>query len=600
MKEELNDSVIDFPKDSLCLEVWEKVIDKNGVNEVWQLKPEIRTTIQQLVETLASQTKINFTDIHITGSITSNSYTQNADIDVHLLIDQYTSNSEQDNQINQTLIKAYKSIGKIFVGKHPIEVYFQPNKFQDLMSVGCYDLTKNKWLVGPDFTDQSFNPFSEYYQEIQQSSEEILQKIRNVIFSIYEIAIVCKKNHSTELYPSLRPILVNKLTDVQSLYDEIRNKRKVYSTPTSAEEALAFRNLRKWKVADAAFKLLDKYGYTAILKQFIEDYKLLQQSTEVDIEVIENILDTVKKYINNADKLSETEIFENEQINEGVKDVVASFALSLAVLIPGFVSASTTQRAQQKFNMTSSEIQKKQNEFIKLLKNVDPNKNMNGYKAWQALNILALTLYGEGRGEITSGGLDPIIDSILNRTGKTPDITRVANICLGKKEGHAFQYSHWNKHTEDIRLIKDNNPVLPAEIGKDIIERDAWEICLRKAVIVISGQYKIKDRKINSYYVTNMKNPPDWAPKLTGVKVIGRHTFGYLTSNDPRYVDMATLLPAGVVRKAIPDSGVYAIQRGDSLVKISAMFNIPIKRLCKLNGISSKSVLRIGQKLRLK
>lgn len=46
MKEELNDSVIDFPKDSLCLEVWEKVIDKNGVNEVWQLKPEIRTTIQ--------------------------------------------------------------------------------------------------------------------------------------------------------------------------------------------------------------------------------------------------------------------------------------------------------------------------------------------------------------------------------------------------------------------------------------------------------------------------------------------------------------------------------------------------------------------------
>ena len=46
--------------------------------------------------------------------------------------------------------------------------------------------------------------------------------------------------------------------------------RKVYSTPTSMEEALKFRSSRKWKIADAAFKLFDKYGYMAILKEFTQ------------------------------------------------------------------------------------------------------------------------------------------------------------------------------------------------------------------------------------------------------------------------------------------------------------------------------------------
>jgi hypothetical protein len=31
------------------------------------------------------------------------------------------------------------------------------------MSIGCYDLTNKKWLVGPELKDQSFNPYSEYY-----------------------------------------------------------------------------------------------------------------------------------------------------------------------------------------------------------------------------------------------------------------------------------------------------------------------------------------------------------------------------------------------------------------------------------------------------
>lgn len=288
------------------------------------MKPEVETKILNIVKMTCEEAKISFNQIkiNITGSITSNSYTQNADIDVHLqLINPIREPSDiTQNRFSEAFKKVkqhYESEGLegnqgLFVSGHPIEVYYQPNKFQDLMSVGCYDLTNHKWLVGPEMTDPSFNPYSEYYKEIQMNSEKYAIKIRNMIFSIYEIAVVLKKNIGTEFGKNIREVLVLKLEDVQKLYDELRQMRKVYSSPESEEQALEYRSSRKWKIADASFKLFDKYGYTAILKQFIEDYKLIQTSHEVDIEVVEDILSTVKHYINNADKLAEQELYEAE------------------------------------------------------------------------------------------------------------------------------------------------------------------------------------------------------------------------------------------------------------------------------------------------
>jgi len=87
-----------------------------------------------------------------------------------------------------------------------------------------------------------------------------------MIFSIYEIAVVMKKNIATEFGNNIRAVLVAKLGAVQQMYDNIRQMRKVYSSPASEEQALEYRSSRKWKVADGAFKLFDKYGYMAILK----------------------------------------------------------------------------------------------------------------------------------------------------------------------------------------------------------------------------------------------------------------------------------------------------------------------------------------------
>ena len=43
-----DESVIDFPKEGLCPDIWEKVVSQDGMNETWQLKHDVREQLQQL------------------------------------------------------------------------------------------------------------------------------------------------------------------------------------------------------------------------------------------------------------------------------------------------------------------------------------------------------------------------------------------------------------------------------------------------------------------------------------------------------------------------------------------------------------------------
>ena len=44
---------------------------------------------------------------------------------------------------------------------------------------------------------------------------------------------------------------------------------------------------------------------------------------------------------------------------------------------------------------------------------------------------------------------------------------------------------------------------------------------------------------------------------------------------------------------------VYSIQKGDTLSKIAARSGVSVSELCALNGLSQRSVLQIGQKIRV-
>jgi len=187
------------------------------------------------------------------------------------------------------------------------------------MSVGVYDVKNREWLVGPELKDSSYNPYSELYKEIQAKAGQLIKDIRDKILDVYEKAVVFTKVHRSEPTNELPKDVVdiaqhafsdllNSITAATDLYESARQMRKVYSSPASIEQALKFRSSKKWKIADAAFKLMDKFGYLAILKEYKELKELISTGDgDLAIETAESILVTVKKYISNPEKLADSE-----------------------------------------------------------------------------------------------------------------------------------------------------------------------------------------------------------------------------------------------------------------------------------------------------
>ena len=283
------ESVLDQPQNDLCKEVWKK--DKDGN---YSLRPEAHQKISNIVNWIIEKFDLDNPSVNITGSITSNSYSKDSDIDVHI----YSPSIPQDkaDNYNKQLRIAYEETFKDSfsetdkIGSHPIEVYFQVNQLQDMMSVGCYDFLNKKWIVGPDFENIQFDPYSEYFDDDMAYVDGILTDMRNTIFEIYELCIVYKNSKDIAFKGEVASKILMKMKEAADLFDNMRKMRTAYSTPISKEDALQKRSSRKWKIADSSFKMMDKFGYLPIMKMFKTELQNIKENPKVFTQTIENII----------------------------------------------------------------------------------------------------------------------------------------------------------------------------------------------------------------------------------------------------------------------------------------------------------------------
>lgn len=146
------------------------------------------------------------------------------------------------------------------------EIYMQPNPFQDLMSVGCYDFLGRRWLVGPDFMPIGFDPYAKYFDKDLKSVDDVIDSVRSIILQMYELSIATLKSKDEKFKESASKKLLAAMKKAKHLFDVLRKRRKHKSFPKDAEEAEKNRSDKSWKIADSAFKLMDKLGYLALLK----------------------------------------------------------------------------------------------------------------------------------------------------------------------------------------------------------------------------------------------------------------------------------------------------------------------------------------------
>lgn len=339
---------MDFPRDGLCPEIWQKAIAPDGVAETWLLVPEAEATIGALVDAAIKKTSLRYPQtVHVVGSIASTQWTDACDVDVHLLgVAPAGDAADAASKQLRAAVKELEASGfQTKIRKHPLELYVQGNPFQDLMSAGCYDVGAKRWETGPDLVDPSFNPYGEYMAKIEAEAGKKIAKIRNQIFSLYEMAIVYAKNAGTDFGRNLHKPFADKLDEIAQTYAQARAERRTFSDPQSEEEALRARESEEWKVSNATFKLLDKYGYVPMLRE-LSQLSELQASGELDEEVAGQALEAIKKHVAGIDELSEKEMFgeleEDKQIADGAFQKIALAAL---LAIPGILPAAKAEQA---------------------------------------------------------------------------------------------------------------------------------------------------------------------------------------------------------------------------------------------------------------
>lgn len=864
----IKESVLDAPKPIMDPTVW--TISEEG--EV-RLVPEAETKIQKVVDWAQSKYSFPQLSVFIIGSITSNSYTENSDIDIDFCCP-YDGTKEDIKEFGWKFKKDFidnfadSDSDDYMIGSHPFEVFFQPNPFQCMMSVGCYNFTQKKWEVGPELKKPGFDPISEYYPKGMKLVKTIIDDIRSIILDVYEQAFIMKKTGDERFLKQQEKELYKKISEAGKIYRKMKRARSAYKQdPQSREEALKMRADKKWHVTDASYKFLDKFGYVSILKQFCVYDDAEEEGNPLPLQqVLDEILETIRKNIADNRQLNDSEkkyfceieaednqvriwiddvrqppegylwfkktedfidyvdqngvddiklididhdagdfqefggdyircldylefrkaknlnirihsqnpvgvksmrqiikkngwnevlditeddeqayeppytlaqiqqnypeevyaelsscpihkwraengielvhreptsdelerIWKNwqlmsseqkeisdkkslelfgmdnaahydrltrddypgfyvgqrikvrehlrcmesgdecvilkieknptydynnltvkfddghcismndgsfeklppQQLEEGLKEVIQASTLAALLAFPSVLPAKILEKNITALTKKGQVVQvaQKYNFDQAILDSLSENTTYGGYRVDRAMCVLALTLFGEGRDQ-PDEGMKLILDSIINRAAE--NLNDVPGVCLAVAEGKkAHQYSYWNKHTQAKELLK-KQIVVPQEALKNPIEAKAWEKCKGLAAKVFTGQYVVGNKNINSYYVTNMDDPPTWAKLLTNKVIKGSHTFGYLKSNDSKYVDMVTLKPRNIKKAPTIAANYYTVQAGDTLGKIAKQYNTSVQKIAKDNLLSNPDEIRIGQKLRV-
>lgn len=597
----MNESVLDHPRDDLDASVW----TRNGSGE-YVLTTEAERKISNVVRFMTEdgETHLNSFCVRITGSITSNQYSEKSDIDVH-----FSSNEipEADaEEFNKAFRKRFEDEFRQIhtrdaytIGTHQIEVYFQANPHQDMMSIGCYDFLEKRWLVGPEFVPQNFDPYSEYYHENMQYVNSIIDDIRSIILECYEHAMVLKSSKDPIFVRTEYRDMFGKLARAATIFQKVREFRKACSSPKSVEQALSFRTSRKWKVADSAFKLLDKFGYLGILREFTKCYEeILDGETDIE-DAVDRIVDVVQNNIMQSPELVNTnKLLETELEGESLKDFGKLAAIVSLLAIPGVTNARMLTRSLERLPATELRAGS-QGVTNAIVRSSRDRRMFDGLSYPNLVNLVATIVYNEAMVDYLKCGRDrrclvAIANVIGNRAGNNPEY--FAREIMRHTRG-GWQFYSAKKHVRGGTKDSDYVTWDPIVIGGD---RKCWNECVDIAKKLIDG--KLENIIGTANMIANKKLDSKEAFAKWGSKCAIRvnpkslHTFGYDRSQDGR------IRYSGGVGGVRPGSQnhFHVVKKGDTLSGIAKAYGTTVEEILRKNRqIRNADRIRIGQKLKI-
>ena len=140
------------------------------------------------------------------------------------------------------------------------------------------------------------------------------------------------------------------------------------------------------------------------------------------------------------------------------------------------------------------------------------------------LEVLALTMIGEGRGEPVEGQI--AIGSIIRNRALTQKID-ISQVCFAPK-----QFSCWNENDPNFAVLEELASRLL--LGQSLIEPHEKQ-CLFLARGIISNEILDNTNGSLNYITIDLFNSPDrpkWVNNLILAKTIGHHVFFKVKNDD--------------------------------------------------------------------
>lgn len=293
------ESIIDYPNEKgLSQDIWEKDGDE------YVLKTEVREKIESIFEKCPYQEVVKaMKDIRIVGSICSNTYDENTDIDVHVSVDMEKLPKEKSFQDWQKMLMKWSHNNQdklVKFDNHPIEIFLQDNYYQDLVSDGVYMLDDDVWITGPNFREEDpYDLIDALKSDFDQDADEFAIAFEDLRHSIIDYEIIKKSldKVSKEMKKKMLERLKEKLEEITISVDELkemkkkwREDRKVASSPKNEKEAKKLKESGEFDRKNATFKMLNRYQYLPLISA-------LEKAVEEDGEVVDSNVKDVKKVI---------------------------------------------------------------------------------------------------------------------------------------------------------------------------------------------------------------------------------------------------------------------------------------------------------------
>lgn len=604
----VKESVLDSPKTSLDPVVWQD--GPEGGKPI--LTDEATQKLEKALEWVQDQYHFSNLSVYLIGSICSNSYSENSDIDIDFCAANATEDDNDEDVVKEfgwafkkNFIENYmeKFPEDSKIGSHPFEVYFNPNPFQCFMSVGCYNVLEKKWEVGPELKDEGFDPVSKYYEDAMKQVDRILKDIREKIFKMYEFAFVMKRSENSRWSSGMLDDLFKLVAEISDLFKTMKKVRSNYQKPCkSKEEALKRRKDKKQIIVDAAFKFLEKFGYIQIMKDVIKVY----DDSEADIEkiseelLVDTILESVKenmslKHLQDSEDQEFIQKLEEADLEESAKDLVKISLIASMMSITGLLPANALAKELTKAKKVEQHMTVNSPVAKKAIEAATTKPEMLGEMSkTNVVNAIAQVLWKEARGvKEGTAGRKAIASVILNRTGNDP-------LCIIDvlKEKKAF--SCMNKYSGGW-TDKTYQWYLPwKELKSNPSNKTIWDECNSIALQLVNKTFKSTIGNRNAYLNKDTADQgavDTWGKKCT--LKIGSHHFGYLSEHDPKYVKPGTMISWKKIN-ATKKPVVVVVKSGDTLGKIAKDNKTTISKILALNKtIKNPDKISIGQKIRV-